>query len=530
MKTTKIGIDLGTYSIKIAVIEEVSDIFSGKYLKMYKVNSYKNEKEYFKFVKKCIKDFTKTFKIQKASLSFSIPYNIDSIKFFKMPMVDKKLLQKSIKYEINEKDLIDDLEANYFKWDIIESDNELAKDYDIILTVIKKEIIKYLSGIKSVKWQIENVEFQPLSIGRLIQDNTAVIDFGHSSTRVYMYRNGNLTHIETLDFGGQFINDIIKNFFGLLNDKDAEDIKNQVFITNDLIDIDCSDEIRKISEKITEEVSDIFKKIKMLVRGFELQNETIIENLYCLGGTSDILYFKELLSREFEINVRTLEIITPAEDNGFPISYKNYTIASAAILHKKYKYFKELNFSKYTVFQIDLTPIVVGFLLASIVIHAGTFYINKNYDENINTVRELNQEQTKTIDTLSSDISKINQEILKNQKTIIKVNELQQQQKWLSDILFILPDKVPEDTIVSNINCKDGAIIIDGYSKNYSDIGFFAIALEEIGQVTIKSIDNQAVDTIYPIDITKIKSNVEPVDKTFQIVLNSNQPLLDHSN
>ena len=262
-----------------------------------------------------------------------------------------------------------------------------------------------------------------------------------------------------------------------------------------------------------------------------MQNSIIVEDVYYLGGTSNILYFIELLERELEVRIRDLDLLTPTDTVEHEKDLKQYTLASSAILYKKYNYFNDLNFSKNTRFQINLTPIIVGIACASIVMHAGTYYVNTKYDEHIEELQQVQRQQNSSIERLNSEMSSINSSNSSARMSIDAINGLLAQQKWLSDILYILPDKVPTDTIISNILCEEGNILLKGYTTNYSDIGFFAIALEEFGQVTVDVIENDVTEPISPIEIEGVDdiSDEDKISKSFVISLMYNGPRLDNT-
>jgi len=533
MDYRKIGVDLGTYSIKMIEIKEVSDLFERKCAKTYVVGKNKTEKEYYLFLKKCILDFLKINKIKFALFSFTIPCNEPDaiLKFITMPVVDKKTLQKSLRYEIEEKEIAKNFDDIYYNWEIIKNyDVEQESEYNILLAVIKKKIIKELSKLKTVHWQIENIELQPITVGRLISGDSVVVDFGHKGTKVYMYKDGNLSNTEILDIGGLSFSELIAHKFSLMSADEIEGTKHQTYIINDFIENHGVDEVKTASTLITEESKNLFNEIKRLNRSFELQNNIIIEQVYYLGGTVNIEYFVDLFTKELEIPVKALELLTPKEENGILEDLREYTLASSAIIYKKYKYFNDLNFSKNAKFQLELTPIIVGLICAAVIAHAGTYYTNNKYDGYITDISKVQTQQKSVTNELNTKISSINSKNSAQRSSIDSINMLLNQNKWLSDIMYILPDKVPKNTIVSDVVCVDGSITLTGYTSNYSDIGFFAIALEEFGKVTVNTIDNEVTMPESTGSVGGGTTSISPkVSKTFVITLKYTNPRLDLS-
>ena len=530
MKHEKIGIDLGTYTIKMVVIEEVSDIFRIKYAKIYKVDS---SKDYYKFLKKCIKDFTEENGIRFASFSFSIPYTpeIMNIEFLQMPIVDKKILKKSLKYEIEERELTDDLDSIYYNWEILNKNvNEYDSEYDIILATIEKKIIKELSELKTVKWKIDNIELQPITVGRLIEGDSVVVDFGNKATRIYLYKNGKISGIEQVSFGGENLTQIVKDITGISDIEEVENIKKQCFISNELITIDVSREIEECSIAITKEVYQTFEEIKRLIRSFELKNNIMVEEIYYIGETSNLLYFTELFSKELDVNIKPLELLTPKDEEEMLSDLKIYTLAGSSTLFEKYLYLPVLNFSKFTRFQVDLTPIIIGLACTSLSMHLGVYGIHKKYDKHIEDLNKIQSKQNVIIDELDREIEEVSFVKDKNEKTINTIKELIDEKKWLSDILYVLPDKTPSETVIAKVNSKDGIVVLNGYTKNYSDIGFLAMELEKLGEVTIDSVQNEIGGEIYPVEYKELENTKEDkvMRRVFQITLKYNDTLISH--
>ena len=172
-----------------------------------------------------------------------------------MPIVDKKTLQKSLKYEIEEREITTNLDDVYYNWQISESvDDEPSTEYDVLLAVIEKRIIKEFAKLKTIKWKIENIELQPITVGRLVRGDSVAIDFGHEATRIYMYKDGNLSNLETINIGGKHLSEIISKEFKYKTEEEIEGIKYQSYIISDFIDESNSYELQRASELVTNEV------------------------------------------------------------------------------------------------------------------------------------------------------------------------------------------------------------------------------------------------------------------------------------
>lgn len=508
MASKKIGVDLGKHTIKFAFIEESSDVFKERFVKMYPVKHCKNDKAYYSFLRKCVKDFLRVSKVRNPSFCFTVPHDSmnSNICSFKMPIVDKKALQKSLKYELEEKGITEDVESIYYDWTITNSSTSNEdKQYAILVATIKKNIIRELGKLKKLQWKIENIELQPITIGRLIRGNTAVMDFGFTSTRVYIYLDGHVVGIEKFDFGGRDLNDIICNEIGISDFVEIEKFKEKCFLVGKFYDEDKPIQVLNVSKQITNKVRDLFENIKRYVRGFELQNNMIVENIYSIGGTSNLTYFNDYLAKEFELNVKEMNVITPKDTDTDEKLFHYYNLAASATMHDSYKYYNDLNLSKFTKFELDFTPILSLSLCASVFMHYGAWSINSKYDKNVESVSNIQMEQDKTINDLTNQIQSFDYSDSENNRIIQIIEGIDGYEKFLSDILYVLPKKVPAGVAIKRIVCKEGVVYINGYTKNYSDVGFLAIALEEIGNVIIDEIKDDTGGQIVMNDSNKLE-------------------------
>ncbi len=529
MKCENIGIDLGSYNIKIVTIKENADTFSIKNAETYRVDSkVESSEDYFVFLKDCIKNFTKKNKIMRASLNFNIPFdkNKSTVDIIDTPVVKNKILEKSIKYEIEEKEITDNIKSIYYKWDIL--DKGVKDDdnyYDIVIVTIKRNIVKELNKLRSLRWKINSIELQPITVGRLVQGDSVVVDFGHTSTRLYMYRDGKIDSVEEIDFSGSKINNIIR---GMSNDGNDTDLKSRIFIVDEDILQDSIDEVvYECSTRVTQLVYDVVEEIKRTVRGFELKNNIMINKVYYIGEVSNILYFTETLSSELELDVSPLELITPVDGDEDMEDLKIYTIAGSGAIKDKYKYLPRLNFTSSIYGDMDIMPAIICLTCITITMNCMSYRIHKDIDGKIVEIKELRSTQESSIKSVQNDIDKAMSSKDKSERVISYIDELNNSKKWLSDIMFILPNTVTNEMVVTELDIKDGVVVVSGFAKNYSNIGFLAIELEKIGLVNIDTIDNDINKELYLDELPESGDNTK-MERFFKMTFRYRNTLLNH--
>ena len=562
----KIGIDVGAYSIKIATIKKVeaNNSYTEENNKTYIIDSL--DGDIFKFIKKCLNDFTKSNNIYFADLHFSFPYdNKNSItKNITIPNLDKKSINKGIKNEVStiitnnifdEKITVNDYNYN---WEKINED----KDMDIAIAILAKDVTKQLSKLKRVNWKISNIELQPYSIGRLLNvENTAVIDFGHTSTRIYLYKNNKFYDGEIIDISGKtLLDEIMEQYPNIGSNELIEMIKDNDILSSKSINgvslltldddvpesiIDSSNNLLKKGKtkeeyennksKILKILNDISDEIKLIIRRFEMTEDISLLDVYYTGNLSNFNFLTDYISSELSIDLKPLNILN-SNTNELLSSNKNnisaltaYTPAVGSMLIKEYPYYSELNFAKDARPEIDYSSILLGVLCVSIIANGAIFVIDKKYQENINTINISLGKQEATHTKLIKDTMDARDNIARDNKFIKKVDDIKAQKKWLSDIFFSLSKLAPKGVALEEIEEKAGITIISGYARDYSNIAYFILELEKIGDPEVDTIDNipQASRDIFLYEGTNYQEK-EALKHKFKITLNHKSPLLEH--
>lgn len=507
----------------MVLLDKKNQSFNVDHSKSYKVEEDINRDSYYVFLKDCIEDFTKENNIKFASLNFTLPYieNKSEILFLNTPIIGERVLKKGIKYEVEELILEKELAEIHYLWDINEI-NEEKQEYEMLLSFIEEKIISELLKLKSLKWTINTIKIQPTTIEKLVKNNAIVIDFGHRATRLYFYKGGKLVDVDIISSGGKRLTELIKDELSIADDKEAIEIKHSSYVNDNLEqDYNLSEDIyiQAASLKITDEIKYTVSEIKRLIRAFELQNNLEIDNIYYVGESFNLLFFIDMISNELGVEITPLNSLLPNTCNHIP---NKYIFAISAITIDD-DYYENLNFSKFSKFHIDFSPIIMGLLCLSIVLHLSFYKIHNEYDNRIDEIKSINTKQEETIEKLNSDIQLTRESQKEDIVLINAIDKIQNQKKWLSDILYILPKKVPNGIILKEININNEEIVLHGYAKDYSSIGFFAIELEKDLKVNINNIeseDNQNIFTHKIEDTDRIK-NTEAMTQSFKIILNN---------
>ena len=527
-KYETIGIDLGEKYIKMAHVKTTKATINIKSVNYFTVDESLDAKEYAKYLKKCLKAFLKVNNIKFAILSFTIPANnkIANISFLEMPVLKKKLIKKNVNYEIESKEEIGNINDIYTKWTIVDASGEENMNRIMILS-IRKEIIAELSTIAGIELKIDNIELQPITLGRGVTDDSMIIDFGHNETRIYVYKNKTLFLSSTIDFCGATINQMIRDEFDEeLTEEEIDRIKFQLYIGESPYEEGSSENslinaIESVSRRINVKIIEVKEEIKRTLRALELQFELYINDVRLTGGLSNITGLKDFLSYELGVEAKDLNFFTLTDDSQMVQSEFNvFYSAVSASLYKHIPYMKDVNFGKLIGSQIDYSSITILILCASIITHVAMFKAHGKYDQRLGGLNEKIAIQTSQISQNQENINEFKNEIEGASSFIAKIEGLSNQNKWLSDVLYALSEDTPDEIIIYDLDLKDGKLVIKGYSKDYSDIGFIAMGLEKHGQVNIDSIENTIPNEIYT-------NKAKKMTKEFKITLTYSGRMLD---
>lgn len=286
------------------------------------------------------------------------------------------------------------------------------------------------------------------------------------------------------------------------------------------------DLLKELSFVIDEDINSMVTEIKRIIRMFELKTGSSVDNIYYFGQVSKMSILTSIIESELEMKLKPVEILDMEEEGLGSL----YSIASLASMDPKLK--DNTDFSKHIKPNVDYNSVIV--ILLTLALSTGLAFklVSDKYQEEISNLNSIALTQQKTIMKLNDDISLLNYNIADYDSFIARTDALKAQQKWLSDVLYLLPDRTPLTIVIHDIAILDGQVTIKGYSSDYSSIGFFANKLEDIAQIDIKSIDEFSTSggNMYSVtmDEPELISDKYKVEKVFTITLSYDGLLLEH--
>lgn len=321
----KIGIDLGSHTIKISTVNEsVSGLHLGARETYPAVGSIL-EKEYFVALKEYIEAFSDKYNLSTMDASFTLSSTIEygtSTHVITLPTSNEDVLNKAVKFEIKEQEIIKNLGDFHYTWEMLaaQDDEEDSfthdEDSDVVIAAINKRILYEIAQLRKPRFKVSSIELQSSTYGRYLDKNedAIVVDFGYDKTSIYLYVNGFVSEIDTIETGGRQLTEIVMNELDSPSFNVAEEIKEKAEVR---FGISEEYQFGKIEENtknvLTEEIEDMFSEITRVIRGFEMGSDVQFNKIYYTGGTTNLKNFPQLMRLNFEYEVVDISEIIPLE-------------------------------------------------------------------------------------------------------------------------------------------------------------------------------------------------------------------------
>ena len=329
--------------------------------------------------------------------------------------------------------------------------------------------------------------------------------------------NNDSQDIETKDENFKDVKDL-EDVEGLEDVKGPEDVEDETY---------DPELIKELSLAIDEKVKRIIEEIKGIVRMFELQAGSSVDSIFYVGQLSNLTFFKESIEAELELELKPVDILDINDEKNDNVTL--YSLASLVSMDAELQ--DDTNFTKFIKANIDYSSILVIALALSLSVGFTFKVIDDKYTERISELNAVEAEQSHTIFSLQEDIEAAQESIDKSNYFIQKMDMLKAQKKWLSDILYVIPERTPLTIVIKDLSIVDGTVVLGGYSSDYSSIGFFANKLEDIAEVNIDSIEERNnPEVIYSVtmDNPELISDKYIVKHSFKITLKYQDTFLGH--
>lgn len=396
-----------------------------------------------------------------------------------MPVLSKKELEKSISFEIEEKSLAFDMDSIYYRWDILDEDE---KSYSIMSVTTNKKIIDIIKDIKRPGWSIKFIGPQFVTAQKLIEHKkgiSAIIDFGHTSTRVMIYKNGNLLYIHSIEIGGESLTKAIckkPDLLLLSEEKRWEKAERLKHTKGAVVDGSENDpEITETANLLSEQIRTLSSELKQSLQTIKIKEKTEIDKIYFTGNAAKLQNLIFYLSKE--IGLSFIPLVLDKKD-----SY-SYILACSTCYANDY--LGRINYSKGEKIKLNKTKIASFLAFFLLFTQVGVWSISQNVEQILDDV-------TIRLHHCSNQVMDLENAVHESEQTIKEYHKLVEQNRSLLNAtrsktvqhLKEIPNRTPHDVSIKNIVIDSNKIEIDGIYRQSIGLYSFISSLNELGAVS----------------------------------------------
>lgn len=309
MAQTILGIDIGSYSIKIAEIERSFKSFEF-------VNFYERKIQYNELLKAeesvsvTLQGMIDDFDLKWDQVICGYPGEKTASRLIQLPFGNLKKIGQTLEFEL-EGYIPFDLESLVVDYHVV----RVAKESSDVLAfyTLKADFTKWLEFLQNCKVDpkvitVEGAEFLNLvSLGMVPPEGPfCILDIGHSKTNLIICKGKSLAFIRPLTIGGKHITEGIQKKLGVPSDE-AERLKIEM---GGLIEegSEIYDDLSKqVGEALKEVVDELILNIRQALFAFRDQAGGSVEGVYLCGGTSRLPGLDRYLSKGLKQNVTHID-------------------------------------------------------------------------------------------------------------------------------------------------------------------------------------------------------------------------------
>jgi len=435
-----------------------------------------------------------------------IATDIDSF-VFEIGNLKAKEIEKSVIYQIQEQMNIYDIKQIRHKWVYSSSEDD---KHLITATAIKTNNLNdfidntFISSVESIDTSISRFvnKTEPVVILSMQQNNITITLF---MNELPVYKNTLKVNLKDTN--------MISNY--VLNHKfDSTNVEKPNLSDKEINESESDDDTKIVNDDILFdrkelELEPVISELSQFIRSnlFSIQlylesktTSTTIESIYY---TYDESIYSELvmyLNKYLDIRLYPLLVCSNLIDK-YKLedidNYFGYDIALAIADTNSNKFpLKDLVFNrKSRALENILTKLNIAMFACIIMISTVLVYYDKELDA-------LQKQLDAKLNELSIALTNKNNELtggnLYGPELNIEamIDELNRYKGYNLDVLNKLQNSVLNTIELTSVTI-DSKLTVEGKSANYADIGYFALKLEEIYNVTIENISTEFIDNAY---------------------------------
>lgn len=305
MPQTILAIDIGSYSIKLALAERAFGEFSlNRFDEIFLI--HKEGLTYEQTIVLLLARFFEENDIHYDTAVASLSGLQCSFRRLDFPFTQIKKIDSALEFELEQfvPFPIESLWVDYLMVEKGEKESKILAAY-----TLKEELVKFLNLLNEAGCDPRYVSVESVNLANLYQSgllppegNYAILDIGHSKTNLCLMQGGNLREVRTISMGGKAITEAVAKAYEI-NFAQAEELKIR---KGQISPFETEDKLSAVIQKVIE---DLLIQIKQTLFAFYEKGEKTIEAIYLSGGTSRLPGIDQFISSYLRLNVSPLDLL-----------------------------------------------------------------------------------------------------------------------------------------------------------------------------------------------------------------------------
>lgn len=299
-----LGIDIGTYSVKVVEIERGFGEF--KLTAFHELPLVAQEVlTYEQAASASLSQFFENHPINYDSCIMSFPGSYAAFRILDLPFANIRKVDQTFEFEL-ETAIPFDIEDVLYDYGIINSTSDSSQ---VLAGYIQREEFdRFLSQIQLSPVDpryvgIDTLDLNCLNVLALVppRGRYAILDLGHRKSNLVMMDGDKIKNLRCFSWGGQEITCAIAEAFEISYDE-AEKMKHS---KGNLASQRSEDRLEQIVE---EKFSELMQQLRQTLFSFQENGDGMIEALYLCGGSSRTSGVESFFARHLKINVSPLDL------------------------------------------------------------------------------------------------------------------------------------------------------------------------------------------------------------------------------
>lgn len=313
MAQITVGIDLGSYSVKVSVLERSFRDY--KLVAFYEQAVVQGTRlTHEEASAAALKTLIEKNPLPLEAVAVSIPSHHLSCRILEMPFTNVKKIEQTIDFEL-ENFIPVPLEDLLIDYHIL----SLEENHSYILTtyIPRTRFVKYLEVIQAAGVDPKYVSADVIDFSHIAQvamlpqkDPYVMIDIGHEKTNICIMEGVQLKYVRSVTLGGAHFTRAIQKAFKLTFEK-AEALKHErgrVSLTDEGLD--------QVSRSLKTVADELLAFIQQTYMGYKhLYGNKAWTGIYLCGGGSRLNGLSEMISLFMKLNVGSIDCLDFLEHN-----------------------------------------------------------------------------------------------------------------------------------------------------------------------------------------------------------------------